>query len=152
MWTKSVSGNGKRADFKLKLEDVMVRTDLQSPLWHWSPTLGLQMLLDFNSQKSWSAKVVVKNSGRCSLRPSGGPRLGTTALWDSVAGYLWWKHLSRVLRAILLVTWSCKRSPSSKTIFVVVEYIKQSFQWWFPFWIYQFWMLGLESWKQGSVG
>ena len=46
----------------------------------WSPTLGLQMFLDFNSQKSWLAEVVVKASGTCSPKTSGGPRLGTTAL------------------------------------------------------------------------
>ena len=45
-----------------------------------SPTLGLQMFLDFISHKSWPVEVVVKPSGRCSPRTSGGPRLGTTAL------------------------------------------------------------------------
>ena len=50
------------------------------PLHQWSPTLGLQMFLDFKSQKSWPAEVVVKASGSCSARTSGGPRLGTTAL------------------------------------------------------------------------
>ena len=46
----------------------------------WSPTLGLQMFLDFNSQKSWPAQLMVKVSGSCSLRTSGGTRLRTTAL------------------------------------------------------------------------
>ena len=45
----------------------------------WCPTLALQMFLDFNSQKSWPAEVVVKASGSCSLGTSGGPRLDTTA-------------------------------------------------------------------------
>ena len=39
------------------------------------PTLALQMFLDFNSQKSWPAEVMLKASGSCSLRTSGGPRL-----------------------------------------------------------------------------
>ena len=51
-----------------------------SYLHQWSPTLGLQMFLDFNSQKSWLAEVVVKASGSCSPRTSGGPGLGTTDL------------------------------------------------------------------------
>ena len=46
----------------------------------WSSTLGLQMFLDFNSQKSWPADVVVKASGSCSPNTSGGPRLGTIAV------------------------------------------------------------------------
>ena len=50
------------------------------PLSQWSPTLGLQMFLDFNSQKSWPAEVVVNASGSCSPRTSGGPRLRTTVL------------------------------------------------------------------------
>ena len=50
------------------------------PLLQWSPTLGLQMFLDFNSQKSWPAEVVVKVSGSCSPRTSGGPKLGTTRI------------------------------------------------------------------------
>ena len=49
-------------------------------LGRWSPTLGLQMSLDFNSQKSWPADVVVKASRSCSPRTSGGPRLRTTDL------------------------------------------------------------------------
>ena len=48
-------------------------------LVQWSPTLSLQMFLNFNSQKSWPAKVVVKSSESYSPRTSGGPRLGTTA-------------------------------------------------------------------------
>ena len=40
------------------------------------------MFLDFNSQKSWPAEVVVTASGSCSPRTSGGPRLETTALED----------------------------------------------------------------------
>ena len=40
------------------------------------------MFLDFNSQKSWPAEVVVKVSGSCSPRTSGGSRLGTTVLKD----------------------------------------------------------------------
>ena len=54
-------------------------------LEQWSPTLGLQMFLDFNSQKSWPAEAVVKVSGSCSPRTSGDPRLGTTALKHVVA-------------------------------------------------------------------
>ena len=46
----------------------------------WSPTLGLQMFLGFNSQKSWPAEVGVKASGSCSARTSGGPSLGTTVV------------------------------------------------------------------------
>ena len=46
----------------------------------WSPNVGLQMFLDFNSQKSWPAEVMVKASGSCSKRTSGVPRLGTTAI------------------------------------------------------------------------
>ena len=49
-------------------------------LEQWSPTLGLQMFSDFNSQKSWPAEMVVKASGSCSQRTSGGSWLGTTAL------------------------------------------------------------------------
>ena len=45
--------------------------------------MGLQMFLDFNSQKSWPAEVVVKASGSCSPRTSGGPRLETTAIKDN---------------------------------------------------------------------
>ena len=41
------------------------------------------MFLDFNSQKSWLAEVMVKVSGSCSPRTSGSPRLGTTALEDT---------------------------------------------------------------------
>ena len=40
------------------------------------------MFLDFNSQKSWQAEVVVKASGSYSPRTSGGPRLRTTDLMD----------------------------------------------------------------------
>ena len=59
---------------------------IENILKQWSPTLGLQMFLDFNSQKSWPAEVVVKASGSCSPRTSGGPRLGST--WDRVeAGF-----------------------------------------------------------------
>ena len=38
------------------------------------------MFLDFNSQKSCAAKMVVKASGSCSPRTFGVPRLGTTDL------------------------------------------------------------------------
>ena len=57
-------------------------------LHQWSPTLGLQMFLDFNSQKSWPAEVVVKASGSCSPRTSGDPRLETTVLEHS-EGHKW---------------------------------------------------------------
>ena len=59
------------------------------PLHQWSPTLGLQMFLDFNSQKSWPAEIMVKASGSCSPKTSGGPRLGTTALryWFPTLGH-----------------------------------------------------------------
>ena len=55
-------------------------TFMFSVLDQWSPTLGLEMFLEFNSQKSWPAEVVVKASGSCSLRTSRGPRLDTTGL------------------------------------------------------------------------
>ena len=54
-------------------------------LHQWSPTLDLQMFLDFSSQKFWPVEVVVKISGSCSPRTSGGPRLGTTALHHIVS-------------------------------------------------------------------
>ena len=43
-------------------------------------TLGPQMFLDYNSQKSWPEQLVVKASGSFSLRTSREPRLGTTAV------------------------------------------------------------------------
>ena len=62
------------------LYDAINEQRTVGPLEQWSPTLGLQMFLDFNSQKAWPAKVVVKASGSGSLRTSGGPKFGTTAL------------------------------------------------------------------------
>ena len=59
-------------------------TNVSSSQQQWSPTLGLQMFLDFNFQKSWPAEVVVKASGSCRPIISGGPRLGTTATEDLV--------------------------------------------------------------------
>ena len=38
--------------------------------------------------KSWPAEVVVKASGGCSPRTSGGPRLGTTAPKDAKSAVL----------------------------------------------------------------
>ena len=43
----------------------------------WSPTLGLQMFLDYNSQRP-SAPLLLARI--CSPRTSGGPRLGTTGV------------------------------------------------------------------------
>ena len=59
-------------------------------LRQWSPTLGLQLFLDFNSQKSWPAEVMVKASGSWSPITSGGPRLGTTVLRDI---FCWRSHM-----------------------------------------------------------
>ena len=44
-----------------------------------APNLGSPDVLGL---QSWPAKVVVKASGSCNSRTSGGPRLGTTALYD----------------------------------------------------------------------
>ena len=49
-------------------------------LQQWFPTLGPQMFLDYNSQKSWPAQLLVKASGSFSPRTTGVPKLGTTAL------------------------------------------------------------------------
>ena len=46
----------------------------------WLPTLGPQMFLDYNSQKSWPEQLVVKAFGSFSPRTSGDPRLGTIDL------------------------------------------------------------------------
>ena len=61
-----------------------------------SPTLGLQMFLDFNSQKFWPAEVVVRASGSCSPRTSGGPRLGTTGIANT-------GHLAPIRLELLLI-------------------------------------------------
>ena len=50
-----------------------------SSLEKWSPTLGLQMFLDYNSQKP-SPPLMARISGSWSPRTSGGLRLRTTAL------------------------------------------------------------------------
>ena len=73
---------------------ILVAVCRGDPLRQWSPTLGLQTFLDFNSQKSWPAEVVVKASGSCSSRTSGGPRLRATALRFSycIVCHMW--HLS----------------------------------------------------------
>ena len=57
----------------LKLED----------LEQGSQTVALQMFLDFDSQKSWPADVVLKASGSCRLRTSGGPQFETCLLYTS---------------------------------------------------------------------
>ena len=80
----SSSAGGNRLEPALHGLCVCVCPTMFSHLKQWHPTLGLQMFLDFNSQKSWPAEVVVKASGSCSPRTSGGPRLGTTALMDEV--------------------------------------------------------------------
>ena len=49
-------------------------------LKQWYPILGPQIFLDYNSQKSWPAQLVVKASGSFNPRTSGDPRLGTTIL------------------------------------------------------------------------
>ena len=63
--------------------------DFIGTLVQWSPTLGLQIFLDFNSQKSWPGEVAVKTSGSCSPRTSGGPRLGTTTALDEILEWIW---------------------------------------------------------------
>ena len=67
-----------------------------------SPTLGIQMFLDFNSQKSWPAKVVVKASGSCSPRTLEGPRLGTTEL-ESQRGELVCEELREAVESVELI-------------------------------------------------
>ena len=67
-----------------------------SALDQWPPTLGLQMFLDFSSQKSCPAEVAVKASGSCSPRTSGGPSLGNTAL-DCNSCFRCWLNLCTVL-------------------------------------------------------
>ena len=58
------------------------------PLGQWSPTLGLQMFLDYNSQKPTPPPLLARISGNWSPRTSGGPRLRTTALGDiKMPGY-----------------------------------------------------------------
>ena len=47
-------------------------------LLHRLPTVGPQMLFDYNPQKSWPAQLVVKASGTCSPRTTGVPSLRST--------------------------------------------------------------------------
>ena len=54
------------------------------PLNLWFPTLGPHLFLDYNSQKSWPAQLVLKASGCFSPRTSCDPRLGTNVLCHSV--------------------------------------------------------------------
>ena len=46
----------------------------------WFPTLGGQMFLDYSSQKSWPAQLVVKASGSFNPRTSGHPRLEAVSI------------------------------------------------------------------------
>ena len=94
-------------------------------LEQWFLTFGLQIFLDFNSQKSWPKEVVVKASGSCSPRPSGGPRLGTMALEDSgIHGIK--KELSQSVAIPALVFCRAKTCPSAFT--VQIFWHKQQFK------------------------
>ena len=54
-------------------------------LAQWFPTLGPHMFLDYFSQESWPAQLVVKASGSFGPKTPGNPRLGAIAL----AGFKW---------------------------------------------------------------
>ena len=60
---------------------------LHYPLHQWSPTLGLRMFLDYNSQKPSPPPLLARISGSWCPRTSGGPRLGTTVLQDQIRWY-----------------------------------------------------------------
>ena len=58
----------------------MNKSSLQMSVQQGSQTVALQMFLDFNSQKSWPAEVVLKASGSSRLRTSEGPQFETPAV------------------------------------------------------------------------
>ena len=60
--------------------------DLPSPLQQWSPTLGLHMFFNYNSQKPSPLLLLARITGSWSPKTSGGPRLMTTALEEMTTG------------------------------------------------------------------
>ena len=71
---------GQLGHYVLYLMKLSNHLQGQTHVEQWSPTLGLQMFLDYNSQKPSPSPLLARISGSWSPRTSGGRRLGTTAL------------------------------------------------------------------------